>query len=62
MFKDKTSKKRFQNIDITKDLSTLDAMHNKIITSYTKKIIDDKQITDDPEFKSCVGNCEKSSK
>jgi hypothetical protein len=46
MFKDKTSKKRFQNIDITKDLSTLDAMHNKIITSYTKKIIDDKNFMD----------------
>jgi hypothetical protein len=41
MFKDKTSKKRFQNIDITRDLSTLDAMHNKIINNYSKKIIDD---------------------
>lgn len=46
MFKDKTSKKRFQNVDITKDLSTLDAMHNKIISSYTKKIIDDKNFMD----------------
>ena len=42
MFKDKTSKKRFQNVDITRDLSTLDAMHNKIINNYSKKIIDDK--------------------
>ena len=42
MFKDKTSKKRFQNVDITRDLSTLDAMHNKIIGNYNKKIIDDK--------------------
>jgi len=42
MFKDKTSKKRFQNVDITRDLSTLDAMHNKIISNYNKKIIDDK--------------------
>jgi len=41
MFKDKTSKKRFQNIDITRDLSTLDAMHNKIISNYNQKIIDD---------------------
>ena len=43
MFKDKTSKKRFQNVDITRDLSTLDAMHNKIISSYNKKIIDNKE-------------------
>ena len=42
MFKDKTSKKRFQNVDITRDLSTLDAMHNKIINNYSKKIIDDR--------------------
>jgi hypothetical protein len=41
MFKDKTSKKRFQNVDITRDLSTLDAMHNKIISNYNQKIIDD---------------------
>jgi len=40
MFKDKTSKKRFQNVDINRDLSTLDAMHNKIISNYNKKIID----------------------
>ena len=42
MFKDKTSKKRFQNVDINKDLSTLDAMHTKIINNYSKKILDDK--------------------
>lgn len=42
MFKDKTSKKRFQNVDINKDLSTLDAMHTKIINNYSKKIIDNK--------------------
>ena len=41
MFKDKTSKKRFQNVDVTRDLSTLDAMHNKIISNYNQKIIDD---------------------
>ena len=46
MFKDKTSKKRFQNVDITRDLSTLDAMHNKIINNYSKKIIDDKNYLD----------------
>ena len=46
MFKDKTSKKRFQNVDITRDLSTLDAMHNKIINNYSKKIIDDKNYID----------------
>ena len=46
MFKDKTSKKRFQNVDITRDLSTLDAMHNKIINNYSKKIIDDKNYVD----------------
>jgi hypothetical protein len=46
MFKDKTSKKRFQNVDITRDLSTLDAMHNKIINNYSKKIIDDKNYCD----------------
>ena len=46
MFKDKTSKKRFQNVDITRDLSTLDAMHNKIINNYSKKIIDDKNFID----------------
>ena len=43
MFKDKTSKKRFQNVDINRDLSTLDAMHNKIINNYNKKIIDNKK-------------------
>jgi predicted RNA-binding Zn-ribbon protein involved in translation (DUF1610 family) len=43
MFKDKTSKKRFQNVDVTRDLSTLDAMHNKIISNYNKKIIDDQK-------------------
>ena len=46
MFKDKTSKKRFQNVDITRDLSTLDAMHNKIINNFSKKIIDDKNYID----------------
>ena len=46
MFKDKTSKKRFQNVDITKDLSTLDAMHNKIISNYSKKIIDNNDYID----------------
>jgi len=46
MFKDKTSKKRFQNVDITRDLSTLDAMHNKIISNYNKKIIDNKEYID----------------
>jgi len=46
MFKDKTSKKRFQNVDITRDLSTLDAMHNKIINNYSKKIIDNKIYTE----------------
>jgi hypothetical protein len=46
MFKDKTSKKRFQNVDITKDLSTLDAMHNKIISNYNKKIIDNNEYLD----------------
>jgi ribosomal protein S27AE len=46
MFKDKTSKKRFQNVDITRDLSTLDAMHNKIISSYNKKIIDNNDYID----------------
>ena len=46
MFKDKTSKKRFQNVDINRDLSTLDAMHNKIISNYNKKIIDNKNYTE----------------
>jgi hypothetical protein len=46
MFKDKTSKKRFQNVDITRDLSTLDAMHNKIISNYNQKIIDDQNYID----------------
>ena len=46
MIKDKTSKKRFQNVDITRDLSTLDAMHNKIISSYNKKIIDNNEYID----------------
>jgi hypothetical protein len=41
MFKDKTSKKRFHNVD-NKDLSTLDAMHNKIINGYSTKIIEEK--------------------
>jgi len=41
MFKDKTSKKRFHNVD-NKDLSTLDAMHNKIINNYSTKIIEEK--------------------
>ena len=47
MFKDKTSKKRLQNIDINKgDLSTLDAMHNKCINNYNKKILDNKKYND----------------
>jgi hypothetical protein len=46
MFKDKTSKKRFQNVDVTRDLSTLDAMHNKIISNYNQKIIDDQNYID----------------
>jgi len=47
MFKDKTSKKRIQNIDINKgDLSTLDAMHNKFINNYNKKILDNKKYCD----------------
>ena len=41
MFKDKTSKKRFHNVD-NKDLSTMDAMHNKIINGYSSKIIEEK--------------------
>jgi len=39
MFKDKTSKKRIHN---NKELSTLDAMHNKIINNYSDKIIQHK--------------------
>jgi len=39
MFKDKTSKKRIHN---NKDLSTLDAMHNKVINDYTIKIQEEK--------------------
>jgi len=47
MFKDKTSKKRLQSIDINKgDLSTLDAMHNKFINNYNKKILDNKKYND----------------
>ena len=47
MFKDKTSKKRLQNIDINKgDLSSLDAMHNKCINNYNKKILDNKKYND----------------
>ena len=38
MFKDKSSKKRVYN---NKELSTLDAMHNKIINNYSMKIIEE---------------------
>lgn len=37
MFKEKTSKKRLHNLDNNKDLSTLDAMHNKTINNYISK-------------------------
>ena len=40
MFKDKTAKKR---VSSTKDISTLDAMHNKIITNYSNKILEEKK-------------------
>ena len=40
MFKDKTAKKRVKS---NKDISTLDAMHNKIITNYSNKIIEEKE-------------------
>jgi hypothetical protein len=40
MFKDKTAKKR---VTTNKDLSTLDAMHNKIITNYSNKILEEKK-------------------
>jgi hypothetical protein len=39
MFKDKTSKKR---IHYNKDLSTLDAMHNKVMNDYSLKIEQEK--------------------
>ena len=39
MFKDKTAKKRVYN---NKEISTLDAMHNKIINLYSNKIIEEK--------------------
>ena len=39
MFKDKTSKKR---IHYNKDLSTLDAMHNKVMNDYSIKIEEEK--------------------
>jgi len=39
MFKDKTSKKRIHN---NKDLTTLDAMHNKVINDYSVKIEEEK--------------------
>ena len=38
MFKDKSSKKRIYN---NKEISTLDAMHNKIINNYSVKIIEE---------------------
>jgi len=38
MFKDKSSKKRIYN---NKEISTLDAMHNKIINNYSMKIIEE---------------------
>ncbi len=40
MFKDKTSKKRLHT---NKDLSTLDAMHNKVINDYSLKIEEEKK-------------------
>ena len=40
MFKDKTAKKR---VTTNKDLLTLDAMHNKIITNYSNKILEEKK-------------------
>jgi len=40
MFKDKTSKKRIHN---NKDLSTLDAMHNKVINDFSNKIEEEKE-------------------
>jgi len=39
MFKDKTAKKR---VYINKEISTLDAMHTKIINTYSNKIIEEK--------------------
>jgi hypothetical protein len=39
MFKEKTSKKRLHINDNNKDISTLDAMHNKIIKDYSDKLI-----------------------
>jgi hypothetical protein len=39
MFKEKTSKKRLHIHDNNKDISTLDAMHNKIIKDYSDKLI-----------------------
>jgi len=42
MFKEKTSKKRLHVLDNNKDLSTLDAMHNKIINNYTTKQYEEK--------------------
>jgi hypothetical protein len=41
MFKDKTSKKRVYN---NNELSTLDAMHNKVINDYSNKIKEDAKI------------------
>jgi len=38
MFKDKSSKKRVYN---NKEISTLDAMHTKIINNYSMKIIEE---------------------
>ena len=43
MFKDKTAKKRVYN---NKEISTLDAMHNKIINLYSNKIIEEKNNLD----------------
>ncbi len=40
MFKDKTAKKR---VSSNRDISTLDAMHNKIINNYSNKIIEEKK-------------------
>ena len=40
MFKDKTAKKR---VSLNKDISTLDAMHNKIINNYSNKQLEEKK-------------------
>ena len=39
MFKEKTSKKRLHMLDNNKEISTLDAMHHKIIKDYSVKLV-----------------------